>query len=256
MAAPARTDGRSGRTRAANWMGRPSLSSQTTPIRRGAYPHLLSNSRLAYGRSPKNAPSLLAVDYEQTQKHDLAHRSDPHEANGQSLSSLLPRLHRCQHRHCINSVSANTKTSRAEQSCDMFPVSERVLGDAKPIRKGATSLRSREAALNAQSFNNPLTTFRTETFILMVIACDLPIAMSYRHKGSRTIRSRAPRPGAFNWELERLPKRENLSIRWTNQAQSPILDRFTARPSRRNLGWHRRDRDLARRLNLSDRLCR
>ena len=45
--------------------------------------------------------------------------------------------------------------------------------------------KSREAALNAvQSFNNPLTTFKTETFIvLMVIAWTYLLHAYYRQNG-------------------------------------------------------------------------
>lgn len=76
-------------------------------------------------------------------------------------------------------------------------------------------LKSREAALNAvQTFNNPLTTFKTETFIvLMVIAWMYLLHAYYRKKGvvyqyyeMRTQRRRYDRTksGAYKyWELER-----------------------------------------------------
>lgn len=75
--------------------------------------------------------------------------------------------------------------------------------------------KSREAALNAvQSFNNPLTTFKTETFIvLMVIAWTYLLHAYYRHNGVEyRYFTRGPKrrkfdrtkSGAFkHWELER-----------------------------------------------------
>ena len=75
--------------------------------------------------------------------------------------------------------------------------------------------KSREAALNAvQTFNNPLTVFKTETFIvLMVVAWTYLLHAYYRREGveyryyeQRTKRRRfdRTRSGAFkHWELER-----------------------------------------------------
>lgn len=55
----------------------------------------------------------------------------------------------------------------------------------RPSVKAELIRKSREAALNAvQSFNNPLTTFKTETFIvLMVIAWTYLLHAYYRHTG-------------------------------------------------------------------------
>lgn len=76
--------------------------------------------------------------------------------------------------------------------------------------------KSREAALNAvQTFNNPLTTFKTETFIvLMVIAWTYLLHAYYRQQGveyryykkgpKRRIFERQPKSRAFKyWDLER-----------------------------------------------------
>ena len=75
--------------------------------------------------------------------------------------------------------------------------------------------KSREAALNAvQSFNNPLTTFKTETFIvLMVIAWTYLLHAYYRQngveyryftKGPKRRKFDRIKSGAFkHWELER-----------------------------------------------------
>ena len=83
------------------------------------------------------------------------------------------------------------------------------------MKKGLL-LKSREAALNAvQSFNNPLTTFKTETFIvLMVIAWTYLLhayyhsnKIEYRHykQGEKRRRFvRDPSTGAFRyWELKK-----------------------------------------------------
>ncbi len=75
--------------------------------------------------------------------------------------------------------------------------------------------KSREAALNAvQTFNNPLTTFRTETFIvLMIIAWTYLLHAYYRRqkieyryfkKAGKRRRFERTKSGAFKyWELER-----------------------------------------------------
>ncbi len=75
--------------------------------------------------------------------------------------------------------------------------------------------KSREAALNAvQTFNNPLSTFKTETFIvLMVIAWTYllhayyrSLAIEYRHfdKGPKRRKFHRTKSGGFkHWELER-----------------------------------------------------
>ena len=84
-----------------------------------------------------------------------------------------------------------------------------------PSVKAELIRKSREAALNAvQSFNNPLTTFKTEAFIvLMVIAWTYLLHAYYRHNGVEyryyskgPIRRKFSRTksGAFkHWELER-----------------------------------------------------
>ena len=84
-----------------------------------------------------------------------------------------------------------------------------------PSVKAGLLLKSREAALNAvQTFNNPLTTFKTETFIvLMVIAWtyllhayyrDQGIEYRYYTQGSKRRRFDRTKSGAFkHWELER-----------------------------------------------------
>ena len=76
-------------------------------------------------------------------------------------------------------------------------------------------LKSQEAALNAvQTFNNPLTTFKTETFIvLMVIAWTYLLHAHYRHQGieyryytqgPKRRKFCHPRPGTFRyWDLAR-----------------------------------------------------
>ena len=81
--------------------------------------------------------------------------------------------------------------------------------------KAGLLLKSREAALNAvQTFNNPLTTFKTETFIvLMVIAWTYLLHAYYKRKGveyryyekgPRRRKFDRTRSGAFKyWELER-----------------------------------------------------
>ena len=89
------------------------------------------------------------------------------------------------------------------------------------VRKRSLSVKaellrkSREAALNAvQSFNNPLTTFKTESFIvLMVIAWMYLLHAYYRHKGveyryyqkgPKRRKFERTKSGAFKyWELER-----------------------------------------------------
>lgn len=85
-----------------------------------------------------------------------------------------------------------------------------------PSIKGKLLNKSREAALNAvQTFNNPVTTFRAETFIvLMVIAWTYMLhayyrqeGVEYRHytsnAGSKRRRFARTKSGAFKyWELE------------------------------------------------------
>ena len=81
--------------------------------------------------------------------------------------------------------------------------------------KGELLRKSREAALNAvQTFNNPLTTFKTETFIvLMVVAWTYMLHAYYRSegveyrnytKGKQRRRFERTKTGAFTyWGLER-----------------------------------------------------
>ncbi len=81
--------------------------------------------------------------------------------------------------------------------------------------KAGLLLKSREAALNAvQTFNNPLTTFKTETFIvLMVIAWTYLLHAYYKRKGveyryyekgPKRRKFDRTKSGAFKyWELER-----------------------------------------------------
>ena len=85
----------------------------------------------------------------------------------------------------------------------------------RPFVKAELIRKSREAALNAvQSFNNPLTTFKTETFIvLMVIAWTYLLHAYYRHnrveyryfnQGRKRRKFLRTKSGAFkHWELER-----------------------------------------------------
>ena len=84
-----------------------------------------------------------------------------------------------------------------------------------PSVKAELIHNSREAALNAvQTFNNPLTTFKTETFIvLMVIAWTYLLHAYYRHngveyryftKGPKRRKFDRTKSGAFkHWEIER-----------------------------------------------------
>ena len=84
-----------------------------------------------------------------------------------------------------------------------------------PSVKSELVRKSREAALNAvQSFNNPLTTFKTETFIvLMVIAWTYLLHAYYRQNGveyryftngPKRRKFDRTKSGAFkHWELER-----------------------------------------------------
>ncbi|MFC1972401.1 DUF3644 domain-containing protein [Chloroflexota bacterium] len=84
--------------------------------------------------------------------------------------------------------------------------------------------KSREAALNAvQSFNNPLTTFKTETFIvLMVIAWMYLLHAHYRgkgidyryyDKGNKRKKYHRTKSGAYKyWELERCLDDDNCPL--------------------------------------------
>ena len=84
--------------------------------------------------------------------------------------------------------------------------------------------QSREAALNAvQTFNNPLTTFKTETFIvLMVIAWMYLLHAYYRHtgveyryyrKGPKRRKFERTKSGAFkHWELDRCLKESSCPL--------------------------------------------
>ena len=84
--------------------------------------------------------------------------------------------------------------------------------------------KSREAALNAvQTFNNPLTTFKTETFIvLMVIAWTYLLHAYYRRneveyryftKGPKRRKFDRTKSGAFkHWELERCLKEKTCPL--------------------------------------------
>ena len=86
-----------------------------------------------------------------------------------------------------------------------------------PSIQGQLLDKSREAALNAvQTFNNPLTTFKTETFIvLMVIAWTYLLHAYYRHQGveyryfrilpsSKRRKFCRTKSGSFKyWELQR-----------------------------------------------------
>ena len=85
----------------------------------------------------------------------------------------------------------------------------------RPSVKTGLIRNSREAALNAvQTFNNPLTTFKAETFIvLMVIAWTYLLHAHYHQKrieyryyeeGPKRKKYKRTKSGAFKyWELER-----------------------------------------------------
>ena len=93
-----------------------------------------------------------------------------------------------------------------------------------PSVKGELLHKSREAALNAvQTFNNPLTTFKTEAFVvLMVIAWMYLLHAYYRRKGveyryykkgPKRRKFDRTKSGAFKyWELERCLKDENCPL--------------------------------------------
>ena len=93
-----------------------------------------------------------------------------------------------------------------------------------PLVKRGLLLKSREAALNAvQTFNNPLTTFKAETFIvLMNIAWMYLLHAYYRQEGIeyRYYRKGLPTPnvnrtksGAFKyWDLERCLKDDTCPL--------------------------------------------
>lgn len=85
-------------------------------------------------------------------------------------------------------------------------------------------VKSREAALNAvQSFNNPLTTFKTETFIVLMVIAWMYLLhayykknhVDYRYYQKRTKRRRFDRTksGAYKyWELERCLNEESCPL--------------------------------------------
>ncbi|MBA7648224.1 hypothetical protein ES703_56007 [subsurface metagenome] len=85
-------------------------------------------------------------------------------------------------------------------------------------------LKSREAALNAvQTFNNPLTTFKTETFIVLMVIAWMYLLhayykknhVDYRYYQKRTKRKRFDRTksGAYKyWELERCLNEESCPL--------------------------------------------
>jgi len=85
-------------------------------------------------------------------------------------------------------------------------------------------VKSREAALNAvQSFNNPLTTFKTETFIVLMVIAWMYLLhayykknrVDYRYFQRRTKRRRFDRTksGAYKyWELERCLNEESCPL--------------------------------------------
>ena len=97
------------------------------------------------------------------------------------------------------------------------------IGRSRPV-KFELLRQSREAALNAvQTFNNPLTTFKTEAFIvLMVIAWMYLLHAHYRHKrieyryfkqGPNRRKFDRTKAGAFkHWELERCLNEPNCPL--------------------------------------------
>ncbi|MCY3840911.1 MAG: DUF3644 domain-containing protein [Gammaproteobacteria bacterium] len=139
----------------------------------------------------------------------------------------------------------------------MAKTNEKVNAKRRPALRTALLRQSREAALNAvQTFNNPLTTFKTETFIvLMVIAWTYLLHAYYRQKGVEyRYHTKGPRRRKFDrtrsgdykyWDLERclrdrdcpldVPTKENL--RFLNGLRNEIQhhrsagvdDRFTGR---------------------------
>ena len=93
-----------------------------------------------------------------------------------------------------------------------------------PSIQGQLLEKSREAALNAvQTFNNPLTTFKTEAFIvLMVIAWTYLLHAHYRRQGveyryfeipegSKRRKFCRTKSGAFKYWASTLPQRKGLS---------------------------------------------
>ena len=100
-----------------------------------------------------------------------------------------------------------------------------------PSIKGELPRKSREAALNAvQTFNNPLTTFKAETFIvLMTISWMYLLYAYYRQegvdyryyrKGSKRREFQRTKSGAFRyWELERCLD-DNFLVLWTGRPNS------------------------------------
>ncbi|MEX1023212.1 MAG: DUF3644 domain-containing protein [Dehalococcoidia bacterium] len=95
--------------------------------------------------------------------------------------------------------------------------------------------KSKEAALNAvQTFNNPLTTFKTETFIvLMVVAWTYLLHAHYRRKGieyryftqgKNRRRFDRTKSGAFkHWELERCLNEKKCPLDAATQANLRFL---------------------------------
>ena len=94
----------------------------------------------------------------------------------------------------------------------------------RPTLRTALLRQSREAALNAvQTFNNPLTTLKTETFIvLMVIAWPYLLHAYYRQKGVEyRYHTKGPRRRRFDrtgsgdskyWDLERCLRDQNCPL--------------------------------------------
>ena len=111
----------------------------------------------------------------------------------------------------------------------------------RPSVKTELIHKSREAALNAvQSFNNPLTTFKTETFIvLMVIAWTYLLHAYYRQngveyryfsKGPKRRKFDRTKVGAFkHWELERCLNEKICPLDGIDQTQFTIFNRFAPR---------------------------
>ena len=57
-----------------------------------------------------------------------------------------------------------------------------------PSTKGQLLEKSREAALNAvQTFNNPLTTFKTETFIVLMVIAWMYLLHAYYRSARRRV---------------------------------------------------------------------
>ena len=98
-----------------------------------------------------------------------------------------------------------------------------------PSVKAELLRKSREAALNAvQTFNNPLTTFKTETFIvLMVIAWTYLLHAYYHHKrveyryykpGPKRRKFYRTKSGSFkHWSLS--AALATLDVRWMDRTK-------------------------------------